>query len=93
MLALGHFVVLQGCLFCPALLMIISLLIRVFVDFAEGLCGRGHGRLSPHVHSALQQLVHISRDVEIIHTKRKSERDVFSQNCIGARRVETDLCL
>lgn len=49
MLALGPFVVLQGCLFCPALLMIISLLIRVFVDFAEGLCGRGHGRLSPHV--------------------------------------------
>lgn len=41
MLALGPFVVLQGCLFCPALLMIISLLIRVFVDFAEGLCGRG----------------------------------------------------
>lgn len=49
MLALGPFVVLQGCLFCPALLMIISLLIRVFVDFAEGLCGRGHGRLSPRV--------------------------------------------
>lgn len=54
-LTLGHFVVLQGCfcicfsLFCPALLIIISLLIRAFVDFAEGVCGRGHGRLSPHV--------------------------------------------
>lgn len=43
MLTLGHFVVLQGCLFCPALLIIISLLIRVFVDFTEGVCGRGHG--------------------------------------------------
>lgn len=44
-LTLGHFVVPQGCLFCPALVIII----RVFVDFAEGVCGRGHGRLSPHV--------------------------------------------